>query len=209
MSRLGNPLDLSAQEQPADAYFMGGRVTTSLLLSGAGFFRATLAGRILLEGAVGHVDIHHEMEPVQPSEYSDRAADWFGAIANHTTVRRAADDAYLALDNPHEALIYVYRGFEWITQRDKVSWDQIASDVGVASKEMRDLKRMANDETGVRHASKVGGKLRADIENYGTWVCALIDALNASRARHDSGFTVMTPTEVAQTVTRAISLPFQ
>jgi hypothetical protein len=74
----------------------------------------------------------------------------------------------------------------------------------VSVADVRAFKKLSNVDYGVRHASRSGKKLRADLDNYGTWVCGLIDALNATRARLDSGYKVAEPTVVAEAVVRAI-----
>ena len=91
-----------------------------------------------------------------------------------------------------------------------MTWEELARDIGVHPKEIRELKKTANVETGIRHASKSGKKLRADIGNYGTWVCGLFDAINAARARLEAGFHSMSPEEVADAVLRgAPIIPYE
>ncbi|MCX5638865.1 MAG: hypothetical protein NTX52_14405, partial [Planctomycetota bacterium] len=68
---------------------------------------------------------------------------------------------------------------------------------------MRELKKTANHQTGVRHATPDGSKMRADPENYGTWVCALLDAINAARCRLDKQFHRMSPEQVSNAVMMA------
>jgi hypothetical protein len=192
----------------AETFYMARRVTTALMMGGAGLYRAELTGRYLLAGVSGDFQLSHAMNTFGPDGAADRVLDWFKASTDDTTIKRATDDAYLALDNPHEAFLFIYRGFEWIVKRDGVGWDQLASEIGTSSKNMRELKQMANDETGVRHASRLGGKLRPDTEIYGTWVAGLIDAISASRARRSSDFTRMTAEEIVEVVTMAIGRPF-
>ena len=54
-----------------------------------------------------------------------------GLEPSATTLRRSADTAHLALSHPHEALIFIYRGLEWLKRGTGVGWDQIATDIGV------------------------------------------------------------------------------
>ncbi len=63
---------------------------------------------------------------------------------------------------------------------------------------------MVNVDYGVRHASRSGEKLRANIHNYGTWVCNLIDAINATRARLEPGYEIAEPQTVADAVVLAV-----
>ena len=84
------------------------------------------------------------------------------------------------------------------------SWEELAGDLGVPVSELRDLKKAANVDTGVRHAAKTGVKMRANAGNYGSWVCALFDAINAARVKLDSEFKPMTAAQVSEAVARAV-----
>lgn len=86
---------------------------------------------------------------------------------------------------PHEALVFVYRGLEWLVEGMGFTWEGIAKELGGTKNDIRELKKTANVETGVRHASKSGMKLRASPENYGTWVAGLFDIIKCSP--RDSG----------------------
>ena len=91
-----------------------------------------------------------------------------------------------------------------------MTWDDLAKDVGVSVNEIRDLKKTANVDTGVRHAAKTGIKMRASPDNYGSWVCGLLDAINTARARMEPGFVKMTAEQVGQAGARAIpAVPYE
>jgi len=207
--RFGSPLGEDIEEQAADSHFMVKRVTSALLMAGAGLFHARAMGRVILRKVAGDITwtLHFDRPDPQSSEPGDevvsRIYSWYGAICSHTVLRRAADDAHLALSYPHEAITYVYRGLEWLVAGAGMSWEEIAKALGVPFSEIRDLKKLANVDTGVRHASKSGVKMRAEPQTYGTWVCALIDGINAVRARLEADFKVMDPKEVADAVLRA------
>jgi hypothetical protein len=171
--RFGSPLLDDPEEQSADSHFMVRRVTSSLLLGGAGLFQPEACGRLFLRNIKGDVswtgyldwpDL--EAEKVSRAS-SDTVHDWCRALCKHTVLRRAADDAHAALSNPHEALIYVYRGLEWLVEGlVGLSWKELATDLGASVAELRELKKTANVDTGVRHATKSGLKMRADTRNY-------------------------------------------
>lgn len=91
-----------------------------------------------------------------------------GAL-RHTLLRRAADDLYLALANPHDAFVFIYRGIEWLKQGLSLSWDEFAQLVDIPLRELKELTKLANVETGVRHASRSGSKMRPDTPVDGTW----------------------------------------
>jgi hypothetical protein len=112
--------------------------------------------------------------------------------------------------NPHEALVFVYRGLEWLVEGMGFTWDGIAKELGGTKNDIRELKKTANVETGVRHASKSGMKLRASPENYGTWVAGLFDMINAARAKVEPGYVSVAGKEGAKLLSRAIPhVPFE
>lgn len=207
--RLGDSLDPDIDSQAAESHFMAHRMTTALLLGGAGLFEANAVGRLLFTGAYGDISwtAQHDLKDPHGTKTDQdlvaKVSDWYLAICRHTILRRAADDAHLALRNPHEAFVFVYRGMEWIKEGLGISWEQLAQDIGVPPAHLLEMKQLANFETGVRHASRSGKKLRAHFDNYGTWVCALLDAINSARARLESGFSRMSPEHVANAVARA------
>jgi hypothetical protein len=210
--RFGNQLEDNLDEQAADSHFMIRRVTSSLLLSGLGLFQAEAMGRLIFKNVCGKVTWDSHLDGPDPFKKDDsyeevkKVYDWFGALCKNNILRRAADDAHIALTHPHEALIYVYRGLEWLKEGLVIGWEVIAKDIGVSNNDIRQLKKNANRGTGVRHATKNGKKLRASFENYTTWVCGLIDAINAARKRLDSEFKEMTPKEVGDAVMKATPL---
>lgn len=196
-----------AGEQSADSHFIARRLTTALLLGGVGLFRAKAVGRILFHDVQGNVTWLCDLETRPTPEGDPRVYDWFQAISQHTVLRRAADDAYSALASPTEAFFFIYRGLEWIHTGLGVSWRELAAMLDVPETALKQLGKIANVETGVRHASRSGAKLRAEMDN-ATWVCGVIDAVNAARKRLEPGFIPMTPEEVSQAVLQAMSRPY-
>ena len=117
--RFGNPLKDDPEEQSADSHFMIRRLTSSLLLGGLGLFQSETSGRLFIRNVHGDISWTSYFDWPAPSDQPTAAAaqrvnDWFAAISKHTILRRAADDAHLALSNPHEALVFTYRGLEWL-----------------------------------------------------------------------------------------------
>ncbi len=209
--RVGEDLDQDIGDQAADSHFMIRRVTSALLIAGFGLYRYSAVGRLFLSGVYGDVTWRSQLDAdgvVTSYEESEvaRFYDWFEAISKNVVLMRAADDARAALADPHEALVFVYRGLEWIKDGLKLSWDQLAEDIEVVPSELRDLKKSANVDTGVRHASRSGKKMRADANNYMTWVAGLFDAINAGRSRLEPGFEQMSPDEVVHAVMHAAPL---
>ena len=197
-------------EQAADSHFMIQGITGALLIGGAGLFEAEAVGRLLFKGVQGeikwssHLNPPDGILPVVDSSVVESVSDWYRAICRSTMLRRAVHDAYLALSHPHEALVFVYRGLEWLKAGQKLDWEDLARDLGIKEKELKEFWRFVNFETGVRHATASGLKLRADFDNYGTWVCGLLDAINAARARLEDEFNPMTPNEVADAVAKSV-----
>jgi hypothetical protein len=209
--RFGD-LDVDSPEQAADSHFMMRRVTTALLLGGAGLFQSTAVGRLTFKGLDHQVEWSAQIDqsdvgpPKESPEVEAAVADWFTAICGSTVLRRAGDDAHLALTNPHEAYVYVYRGLEWIKEGLSISWQEVAADIGCSEKDIREFKKTANCNTGVRHASKTGGKLRANAEGYSLAVAALFDAICGARKRLDSSFVAQSPEKRAEVIMKAIPI---
>ena len=209
--RVGDTLSQDVAEQAADSHFMIRRVASALLLAGLGRFDFSPVGRLFFDGVHGDVTwrTQHDLEE-RTHEYGEEEIaafyDWYEALCAHTILRRAADDAYAALGDPHEALVFVYRGMEWIRTGLKISWDEFATDIGAAPAELEGLRKSANVETGVRHASRSGKKMRADVHNYVTWVAGLFDAINAARARLEPDFDPMSADEVVHAIMHAAPL---
>lgn len=208
--RFGDSLIEDIREHAADSHFMVRRITSSLLLGGAGLFEAESMGRLLfknVEGTVTWNSYFDKPDPLESDESSaivDKIHDWCRVLCQHDILRRAADDLHIALTHPHEAFVFIYRGLEWLKTGQNIRWEDIAADLGAPKNHIRELKKMVNYQTGVRHATKTGSKLRADIHNYGTWAAGLADAINAARARLDPGYTRPTSTEVAEVVMKAV-----
>jgi hypothetical protein len=217
MIRFGTPLSHDMDEQAAESHFMVRRITASLLLSGFGLFIPEPTGRVLFTDVWGDAvnftaQLDHPTPDLCAMEEGCKHAlyGWIGALSAHTMLRRAAEDAHTALTHPHDALVCVYRGLEWLVVGLGTTWENIGSAIGATTNEMRELKKMANVDLGVRHASKTGTKMRADPFNYGTWVIGLFDAINAVRERLEPGFTKMTMKETGEAVARAAPfIPFE
>lgn len=208
LTRVGNNLDQSSDAQAADSHFMADRVIAGLLISGAGLFRAIPMGRIFVDTQVDTLKWHSQID-LEPF-YCERVravhdafdegefASWFRFICQSTPVRRALHDAVQAINNPVEAFVYIYRGFEWLKKGLNLSWDDIARDVGVTTRQIKAVGQIANDESGVRHASRTGGKQRASLATYSTWIAGLIDAIESARARVDKGYTASDSKKIAE-----------
>ena len=121
-------------------------------------------------------------------------------------LRRAAADAHAALVNPAEAGLFVYRGLEWLVVGEKRRWEDLAEDMGISKKDVRDFKKLVNVDYGVRHASRSGEKLRGEFETYPFWVAGLMDAINATRARLDEGFKPTEPAVIAAAIEAAVPM---
>jgi hypothetical protein len=207
-ARFGD-LDVDSPEQAADSHFMMRRVTTALLLGGAGLFQSSAVGRLTFKRLDGRVEWSAQIDqgevapPKESAEVEAAIVDWFTAICDSTVLRRAADDAHLALTQPHEAYIYVYRGLEWLKEGLSIGWQDVAADIGCSEKDIREFKKTANYNTGVRHASKTGAKLRANPEGYSFAVAALFDAICGARKRLDPNFAEPLPEKRAEAIMKA------
>ncbi len=215
--RHDTPLLADMDEQAADSHFMVDRLKTAFLFGGAGLFRAKSVGRLIFKNVEGDVTWVSQLDQPDPffgswpdQATTDQSADWYQAICRHNILRRAANDAYQALIHPHEALLYAYRGMEWIVVGAKLSWEDLAKDMGVSYSDLREFKKTANVEAGARHPTQTLDKLRADLRNYSSWITCLFDAINAARARLDPSYTPKTPKEFAAVFARAVPpVPYQ
>jgi hypothetical protein len=206
---VGRLSDAKIEETKADSHFMIHRVISSLVIARAGLFEPVVRGRVVFPAVDGQrwaseIDYDlpwsDEVGRVHASFEPQNFKGWITSIIENTFLRRALDDAVLALRYPVEAFVYIYRGFEWLESGLKISKKEMASAIKVELNNYRELGKIANVESGVRHASKTGLKSRAVPESYGTWICGLIDAINYARFKLDPSFVVMTPTEVAEVV---------
>lgn len=210
IARISGAIDKDFAEQSDDSHFVARRLTAALLLGGAGLFQYKATGRVILWDINQDFKwtVHLDRPDPDASEMPDitKASDeWWAALTQHTVLRRAAEDLHIALSQPAESLIFVYRGLEWIVKSFGIKWEDLATGIGVPFSEVRALKQLANDETGVRHGSKSGAKLRAVPENYGTWPCALLDAINFARQRLEGSYTPMSPKQAGAIVAKAVS----
>ena len=55
-----------------------------------------------------------EVKRIHSGFSEDNFRGWLQAICKTTFLRRAVDDAILAMRMPTEAFVYLYRGFEWL-----------------------------------------------------------------------------------------------
>jgi hypothetical protein len=210
-ARFGD-LDVDSPDQAADSHFMMRRVTTALLLGGAGLFQSSAVGRLSFKGLDHRVEWSTQIDqsdvapPTESPDVQAAVGDWFRAICGSTVLRRAGDDAHIALTHPHEAYVYVYRGLEWIKEGLSISWQEIAADIGCSEKDIREFKKTANFNSGVRHASQTGGKLRANAEGYSLAVAALFDAIFGARKRLDPAFVPLPPEKRAEAIMKAIPI---
>jgi hypothetical protein len=209
--RYATPLRLDPDDQAADSHFMVDRLLGAFILGGAGLFKAQAVGRLFFSADHGEAKWTSETDFPDPifASHPDTAAveavrDWYGAICTHTVLRRAVQDAYLALCHPHEALFFAYRGMEWLVVGLKISWEDLAADMGVDMRALRAFKKDANVEGGGRHPTRTGTKYRADLRNYSNWVTCLFDAINGARKRLEPTFIPKTPKELAAAFARAV-----
>lgn len=149
-----------------------------------GLFQAETSGRLFIRNVQGDISWTSYFDWPAPADQpapasADRVNDWFAAISRHTILRRAAADAHLALSNPHEAVVFAYRGLEWLVVGRNISWDELAAEIGAPAASLRDLKKMANVDFGLRHATSTGIKARANLGTSGSAVALLFDAINA------------------------------
>lgn len=198
LSRFASHLVRAPEDQAADSHFMIDRIVSALLISDAGLFIPSTKGRLSLDVPLDVMtwQCKINLEPcygqlarkIHEAFDEEEFEDWLVLICQNTTIRRALHDMVQAIKDPIEAFVYIYRGFEWLRKGLNLTWDEIAADLGVSKAQIRQLGRIANDDSGVRHASESGTKQRASVETYGTWIAALLEAIEMSRARLDNKY---------------------
>jgi hypothetical protein len=215
--RYATPLNRDMDEQAAESHFMMRRITGALLMSGFGLFQAESTGRVIFTDVYGemvnwtaYIDQPDPEVGAMEAESSEALFGWIRAISLHTPLRRATEDAHAALANPHEALFHSYCGLEWLVKGMGYSWEDIATELDGSKNDISELKKMANHETGVRHASRSGTKLRAEVHSYSAWVSNLFDMINAARAKAEPGYVTVAGKKGAYILSRAMPhFPFE
>ncbi len=215
IARIETQKSVDIFEQAADSHFMMNRIVGSLLISGAGLFAPEIKGRLVFRGLDkldwdSQIDMEigwsEEVRRIHGAFSQEKFRGWLIAICKHKFLRRPVDDLVLALKDPTEAFVFIYRGFEWLEQGLDISKAKFAEALGVRLTDLKELGRLANHETGVRHATSAGVKMLADVETYSTWAAGLIDAINFGRAQLEPGFYPMKPSEVANILKVAVQL---
>ena len=130
--RFGKSLDGDIDEQAADSHFMIRRITSSLLIGGAGLFQVESVGRLIFRGIEGYVTWTSHLDQPDPlsneksSDTVESIYGWCRVLCENHILRRATDDAHNALSYPHEAFVFVYRGMEWLKKGLRIRWEDIA-----------------------------------------------------------------------------------
>ncbi len=104
-----------------------------------------------------------------------------------------------------------YHGLlEWLVEDMGFTCDDIAKELGGTKNDIRELKKTANFETGVCHASRPGLKMRANAGNDGSYVAGRFDMINAARAKVEPGYVTVAGKESGKILFRAIPcVPFE
>lgn len=208
--RVGEKLGTNFEDECADSHFMVNRVVTSLLMGGLGLFKANSVGRIQFNNIGSnelnfstHLDLR-DLEEKKVSQEIESLTDWYKFICLNDLFRRAADDAYYALINPVEAIFYMYRGMEWLLKAGNIGWRELADDIGVTFKQIKEFKRMANVELGQRHGIESARKMRGQFHESGMLVADFVYGLCKVRKRVDSSYIVPTPKDVSKIIIKAL-----
>jgi len=210
--RIGSELGSNFEAECADSHFMANRVVTSLFLGGLGLFRTKAMGRILFKDIgskelnfISHLDLQDIVKEEEQQEIAN-LTDWYEFICLNVLFRRAADDAYNALLNPVESTFYIYRGMEWLLKAGKIGWRELAEDIGVTFKQVKEFKRMANVELGQRHGIDSARKMRAEPHDYGMLVADFVSGICRVRQRVDIYYRAPSPTDVSKIVMKALPI---
>ena len=210
--RIGSGLGSDFEAECADSHFMANRVVTALFLGGLGLFRHKAMGRMLFEDIESeqlkfhsHLDLR-EIHKKEKKQEIEKLTDWYKFICLNNLFRRAADDAYSALLYPVESSFYVYRGMEWLPKAGNIGWRELAEDIGVSFKEIKEFKRTVNVELGQRHGIDSARKLRAQTRQYGMLVSDFVYGMCRVRKRVDKNYKVPSPKDVSKIVMQALPI---
>jgi hypothetical protein len=173
-----------------------------MLLGGGGLFQHRTVARFVFQHVEGNVVWHTDIGTASVPEAIPEVESWFTTISTGTFLRRAAEDAVAALLTPYDSVFYVYRGLEWLRKGFSVGDTELGTWMGISKSDLQKFTRLANSETGVRHASSSGHRIRAGFDTI-SWIGGLIDAINGARARADPSFTPAPPSVVAEIVASA------
>ncbi|KPK95817.1 hypothetical protein AMJ80_03495, partial [bacterium SM23_31] len=124
--------------------------------------------------------------------------DWYPFICQNTLFRRASEDAYAALQNPVEAVFFIYRGMEWLLRAGNIGWKELAEDIGISFNDIKKFKQSANSDLGQRHGIVSGLKLRATVEEYGSLFADFLYGICKVRKRVDSSYKVISEQRAGQ-----------
>lgn len=201
------------EEQAVNAHLFVQTICACLVVTGCGLFRFRAVGRILLKSR-GIEEWGADLRPNDPNANikSDEAIqetfeDWYGACTQNLMIRRSLEDLYNSLIYPKEAPIFVYRALEWIKEGMNLQWEDLPRYLNLPKKEIREFKKLLHHpEISVRHGRKSGKKLRADASLFGAWSANVLEILNAIRAETEPNYVPMTPTQMAEVISRCAPL---
>lgn len=123
------------------------------------------------------------------SEDVSEISDWFLTLSTHTLIRRAVEDAYMALTIKREELFFIYRGFEWLKEMMDVSWNKLGEYIDIPQESINHMKKAANNPNeAARHAAESGLKVHLGQEVLPDWVYGLLHAIVYARSKTDKDF---------------------
>lgn len=189
--RIGERLSLrNDEERMMDAGLMVKRVECSLLLAKVGWFQFTCIAGWEFTGVetTSSSTVGCRLGKAE-SEDSSEVIGWFQAFSQHSLLRRAAEDAHAALTIPSEAILFMYRGFEWLKKCLNVQWKELGEAVDIPQENVNYLKKIANDpDLAARHASESGQKVHFEQGVCSGWICGLLHGIVHARCKLDQTF---------------------
>jgi len=187
--------DVAAQERDAD--YMAQRLECAALICLHTVVDLEFVSRVLVEGvqiseafSLAYWGVSGELG--DPTDFGD----WFRVFSQSqwAWLRRAAEDAHLALTMKYESAVFLYRAFEWLKKGLGVSWSKLGKAIDVPQGNIDEIKKIANQwDSGGRHAAPSGHKLYFDESHVPSWVHGIMHGIIRARATVDEDFRERLP----------------
>ena len=95
---------------------------------------------------------------------------------------------------------------EWLLKAGNIGWRELAEDIGISYKQIKEFKRMANVDLGQRHGIENARKLRSQALRCGMFVADFVYGICKVRKRVDNHYEVPSPKDVSKIVGKSLPI---